>query len=295
MSFSENEGGGKIYKFRLREEYWARKDLPPQAIHNCHQAKKQKDEELFPAIELTGFETSYQPQFIQTKFDFFSQMKKLGYDLIENEEGRYLFLPDKEALEVRFEQLRKSDPNLRPFIIQDSEGTASDKDFIQAYFNYDVVLSSGREFVHDHIFHLSSALERVLTDSEQYYQEKERLGNIIQKIDQIISFAQSAIKHGSTIASPAEIEQIQARMAAFIDDIWAQTQVEYFKAVTWDKYTDSGKFQDYRNTVLSSESLFEELWNKRFKDKFLSPETLLACWAKIYHFATANELLVPFS
>lgn len=84
-------------------------------------------------------------------------LNRLGYSLstdAKEEKGHYLTLPDRETVIARWEKLREEQPHLPPFDILPSEGIADDVAFVNANLTHDTLLSSGQEFVHDHLLHI---------------------------------------------------------------------------------------------------------------------------------------------
>lgn len=118
--------GGYLYSFKLK----ITDEAEVEQLIDAH----------FPALEPRGSSRRIR------QFD--DDLKRLGYGSKENQEGVFLELPDAEALSRRWE---KNHPGLE---ILSSEGVADDRTFIEAFFTHDLLISNGKEFVHDHIFHV---------------------------------------------------------------------------------------------------------------------------------------------
>ncbi len=166
--------GGFIYRFELGDEfnprnYWGDKPMNEIAAIEMDEryggdpdkennlplaATAKKNEEISPAIE-SGVLELWMNGFFHT-----DRAEALGFRLYEEGGKFHLELPDAEALSTRWEAYRNSHPelNLPPLKIKSSEGIAGDLEFAQAFIDYDVLLSNGKEFIHDHLAHIIPTL-----------------------------------------------------------------------------------------------------------------------------------------
>ncbi|MBS0615980.1 MAG: hypothetical protein JSR58_05455 [Verrucomicrobia bacterium] len=136
VSRKPNKLGGYIYSF-------SRRIMSTDEMF-------QHDEKLYPAVEIND------PILSETQ-------KELGYSYkVEN--GRiHLELLDREALMANWKNLQQSNPHLSDLNVANDEGIADDITFVEAYFTHDVLLSSGREFVHDSLFHVLPMLDEKIS------------------------------------------------------------------------------------------------------------------------------------
>ena len=161
---------GFIYKFRLRDEY---DDATPHEEREARaKAAEQKSKKMFPAIELSGSqmlaldpnvpENELRPGTLKIR-EHLQILMQLGYRAERKEEGVYLYLPDREALLTNWETLRATHPDLPELTILSSEGIAGDIDYVKAFFTHDGILSTGKEFLHDHQAHILSVIVLILS------------------------------------------------------------------------------------------------------------------------------------
>ncbi len=222
----EDQWGGYIYLFRLKEEY---DDVTPHKdLKARHLAAEEKLKEIFPAVEVTG---SFIVNYLKS-VDF----APLGVNAGCGKEGVYLLLPDREALLGRWEKLREINPRLPKLDILESQGKASDRQFIEAFLRYDALISSGEEFVHDELIHVLPKLNALLSDPYNYESDRDFMRNIIGKQHRRIQ----AEKENSL-----ELQELEASLSAFVDSI-----------------PNGGASYEAREYVGEVENLgFENMWN----------------------------------
>lgn len=85
----------------------------------------------------------------------------LGYQLRSEGNCVLLDLPDHKAIDARWKNLQKEIPSLPDFKVVLSEGVADEKAFIQAFLNDTIILSDGKEFVHDNTQHVMKLILRI--------------------------------------------------------------------------------------------------------------------------------------
>ncbi len=153
----EGQHGGFIYKYRIREEFVIGKSDQEilNAVTENLQVVTEKILQIFPAVEAIPFHPGGQLNLVPILFDrdtgeLFPLLKELGYSY----ENGILSLPDLEALKKGWKELQSRYPNLPDFDIVSSEGIADDITFATSSLSFDALLSRGKEFVHDHLFHV---------------------------------------------------------------------------------------------------------------------------------------------
>ena len=205
----DKDSSGYIYRFKLDDKY---NHFTGNDRENKLSASKKKTDEMFPAIEPTLLEEiiilhprlinlsrDSKEQFLKSNFTEISStysfnklayyieqrrdsgnlLQHLGYRLSIKTDGVYLHLPDRETLLSRLEKVREVFPSFPKFDLVSSEGIADDISFVLAHLLHDAVLSDGKEFIHDHMFHVKHALTLVSTfvsqnRMDEYSTEKKK-------------------------------------------------------------------------------------------------------------------------
>lgn len=278
IGYTANEGGGKIYQFRLKEEYRILPHMTLEEVDKVKAIRRKKIEDLFPAVEDFGDNI---PLLINP------QMKLLGYDFQDKDGCVFLSLPDQEALEVQFEKVRKTHPELRPLKVQSSEGIATDHEFIESFAKgSDALLSTGKEFVHDHVVHILPTLRLLFSNPQEYYLEKERASKTVKEVNEVLFFAQQDIEQNVDIeATLHELNQVRAAIAMTIDLHWSPTSVGTLQQLNREFFIGKDEsFSNYRESFLKHMNypLFLKAWEAKFKTDRLSISALFDCWGKIY-------------
>ncbi len=231
---------GFVYKFRLRDDF---DDVTPDENRAARaKAADQKSKKMFPAIELTGTQMlALDPNVPESKLksgtlkirEHVELLMQLGYRTEWKEDGVYLYLPDREALLANWEILRAADPELPELTIQSSEGIASDIDYVKAYFTHDGVLSTGKEFLHDHQAHILSVVVLILSSEKPsdelgrnpaYRMEKSRIVRLLGKAYRRVMIAQELCRTNFLKLSEEELAllkkhlpKIEATLGSFAD------------------------------------------------------------------------------
>ena len=196
------EMSGHIYCFKIKEEY--RQLRVNNADHDAASTQEKIKavlSQIFPAIEMSEkavtFLNPYLHSDVRGRFDYDvpdyinPALVSLGYESFVTDSVTYLELPDKEELLARWniliEKLKVRMPELplKPLKIISSSDVATDADFIHAYYDYDALLSTGKEMVHDHLFHLIPTLVFMLNSRnlfEKYEDIKKSNIEVIKKI-----------------------------------------------------------------------------------------------------------------
>ncbi len=186
------DGEGIFYWFKARQEYndsnTAKRDLVEKRI-------EEKRLEIWPAVELSAKDVinlldpkSRFPSVIHNHLEIFSE---LGFKIEQKGNEVYLRLPDREALLSRWAKLRKKHPKLPELKVQSSQGVAGHLEFVNAYFRCDVLLSSGKEFIHDHLIHVLPTLGFILSSLTAYQETKEY---VIRHLKPVYEYAITARK-----------------------------------------------------------------------------------------------------
>jgi hypothetical protein len=265
---------GYIYHYVLKEEYrlkFGKYQLfffePPL---DFKQKVLLKHEEIFPALEPIPYTKSLP---IRN-----SAMKphNLGYSFSESS----LQLPDIEALESRLEKLWKKRPDLKPLQILSSEGVADDLSFIEAYLKYDVLLSTGKEFIHDHWFHVIPTIFMML-NCPQYFYERDRVREIISKVFYQILRAEEVIEKENLTELKSQLPKIKTAVGSVVDIIWAFFDEKSFKEFNYESFVR-------RFLEILESGLYQKFSNKSFGEK-VGRASLTNTWNQITILAGKEE------
>lgn len=258
---------GFVYKFRLRDDF---DDVTPHENRVARtKAAELKSKKMFPAIELTGTQMlALDPHVPESELksgtlkirEHLQLLMQLGYRTERKEDGVYLYLPDREALLANWETLREIDPQLPGLTIQSSEGIASDIDYVKAYFTHDAVLSTGKEFLHDHQAHILSVIVLILSSEKPsdelgqnpaYRTEKSRMVRLLGKAYRRVMIARELCRTNFLKLSEVELEllkkhlpKIEATLGSFADIFSSK-----------DKYTATIQWRE--KSVYSGDAFFE--------------------------------------
>ena len=262
---------GYIYTFKLDDQYNYFNGNDSEIKHTNAINKK---EEMFPAIEPVLLEDIIILNRNIVKDDFFANkrflmnefrnpfstpkanamaryinemyeagkfLQEIGYEFIKNEDGVYLNLPDKETLLSRLEKQRDKFPKLPEIDLFSSEGIADNVSFALAYLIYGTLLSDGKEFVHDHIFHIKAALIIIYTllsddNIEALGAEKMRFVKGIAKGYKQLMLVKKEIE-SNNLNLPNEqrsflkehLEKIETLLGMYVDNI---TAIDNFKELS---------------------------------------------------------------
>lgn len=141
-----------------------------------------------------------------SKWDSFRRQREIlnevGYRVIMDEDHHlHLELPDLEALHNGWKHVQRTHPDLQlpDLDVVESKGIADDLSYAQAYSDHDALLSSGKEFVHDHTTHLMTRISRMLEGKENYEAEKERMLSLINNVRDTIQEAQKREEPGGIL------------------------------------------------------------------------------------------------
>lgn len=227
-----DEFGGYIYKFRAKDEY---DDLSP---HENQLARRHAAYEMRKKIAPTGEYLASELHLFNPEYRHAAVLHELGYASYFQADGVYLYLPDREAVTARWQVLRRQHPELPELRILSHPGAAADKTFIEAFFTHDVLLSTEKEFVHDHFSHLIRTVIMMLTSGEEdnptYCEEKCRLLKLVSKgYKQILKAEKEAVGK----VARAALTAATSSLAKQVDFMWAWTSYESSQ----DIYPDDSK------------------------------------------------------
>ncbi|HEY5259411.1 MAG TPA: hypothetical protein VIJ46_02105 [Rhabdochlamydiaceae bacterium] len=203
----KSDGPGFIYEYKLRDEYNDVTANPDAKKRGA--AATQKMREAFPAVEDYGANVLYlDPQVplkdlspdAQSMRAYLKDLLALGYRAERREDGVYLYLPDREALLARWDKLREVRPQLPDLRILTSQGIADDLSFARAFFTHDALLSTSKEFVHDHLSHVIPTLALILVAEARdkpsaYRDERSRLAHLLGKAYRRIMITRSLLEN----------------------------------------------------------------------------------------------------
>ncbi len=266
---SKGAHGGYLYHFRIKPEVIGKID--------------KRLEEIFPAIEAVP--NHINPMLnIQRILDV-PLLKELGYSF----ENGVLILPDKEALTNNWRELQQKYPHLPDLDIAPSEGIADDTTFAKSYLMYDVLLSAGKEFVHDHLFHVIPTI-KLLSSTTSFSYKEVRVGIVMAILRSLrrLEFAKSelsklwpqdsdeVISNGVRITK-LDIEQLEKSLGALVDETAAI-----------DTLVDSatGTLQTQEKQFLNLPMILNlrgwEVYRKRiYKDQPYDPHHLEEVWKEL--------------
>ncbi len=175
-----DEYGGFLFRFvSIIPEFFANRGSDYQEIQQITEEFQKKILDAFPAEEPESIEK------ILFNYDR-SYVESLGYEVHSSHE---ITMPDITALVERIK--RTVGPK---FTVCSSEGIASDRDFIQAFLHYDVLLSSNKEFVHDHTAHIL-LLMKSLNENPNH---KENISRLRGQVKEAIKNIEQAEKEGKS-------------------------------------------------------------------------------------------------
>ncbi len=148
--------GGFIYHFRMKPEFTMGSGKSKDEVEA---AINRKMDAIFPAVEANL--SRLDEIFFDNNGGYHPLLQNLGYSC--DKKTGILLLPDHEALKKGWTKLQQTYPQLLDLDIVSSEGVADDFSYINSYLTNDVLLSTGREFVHDHLFHVISIVRLLST------------------------------------------------------------------------------------------------------------------------------------
>jgi hypothetical protein len=237
------------------------------------------DETMVKILNFFGLSTE---QFGPKSWSYFRILHYLGYQFRFENEKMIVDLPDHEALQTGWKELQKVRPELPPFNILSSDGIADHVAFAEAYVRYDVLLSTGKEFFHDHAYHVKRVIALMLEDSDKYKREKERLARIVATVLRPIKIAKTALaetklkllKKGESTPLRKSLCKIEATLGAAVDAIASYTDYCLINKISE---------QSFLNIVLTQgeHPYYQKYWKRQFTEADMSATELTKVWNQV--------------
>jgi hypothetical protein len=239
----DDEFGGEIYTFRLNPIYDSSNS--EYSIEELEKITKQ----IFPAEEpnldkcnlIFGTDESYKEVlrrslvilFVELLFGpmrlHVEEFYSLGYSFENDKNGTYLQLPNREALLARWQKL-KAGSDLPDLSIESSEGISDDLSFVKAYLKHDALLSTGKEFVHDHMTHILPTITRILTEKSAYQDKKAEMVEMIKRNLRKIEIVKDLLKQNKVNIEKDELRKLkkyfpvmETFLGSFVDTLTASS------------------------------------------------------------------------
>lgn len=308
IDYAPNAFQGKLYTFKIKFEY------DPLQNKNHKQNYLIKTQAMFPAIEpsaeFAAIILSRDDMFVNSYINeirdriFFGQMRdclvknieclhqalpvlySLGYDYKADKTGTYLVLPNRKALLARWYHLKANNFDLPDLNIVDSKGVANDLAFIEAYFIGDALLSSGKEFVHDHINHLVNILALIITSRDHgasYQRDKFLVVKLIANAYRKIIFAKKkfdqdffSLDRLQRADSRGRLTQMEAALGSFVDILSSRSVL---RGEDGKLVRDEASMEHHLSILTAEHSQWKAYYIRRFGEKkYLRPEEMLKQW-----------------
>ena len=163
---------------------------------------------------------------------------------------------------------------MAPLKIAPSEGVADDVSFLEAYLKFDVLLSTGREFLHDHFAHLITTLYWMLS-SHEYASERERFRENVKKVQTLIINAEKITEQKTDLAErnycKGRILKVKTSAGTMVDRIWSMNNSDSSKNINFDTSSPHfiggfqgpywGHFYEKKFGEKWADSNLNKLWN----------------------------------
>jgi len=286
-----NKLGGYLYHFTFKTGLY---DLPEDVL-------MKKFFEQYPAVEPVPFMwnsifatgTDMNRPLFPEKGNI---MNKLGYAIEHSGKEAYLTLPDREALLSNWEELRKSRPGLLPLDIISGEGIVGDIEFIEAYIAHDGLLSTGKEFVHDHFYHIERVIFLKLTsgrDGHHYEQEKYQVAVQVASVYKRILLIDQALKEGRLKIPMEEQDELRKHLELFFTSL-GQSVDNISASSYYDNLLSSAKeFLSTSPTDVFRKAPDVKSYTEKRYGKKLEPEELSKLWEKMGELTERKDIPPP--
>jgi hypothetical protein len=242
-------------------------------------------------VNAIDFPKSYRSQSNSTidQETFIPKLHEDSFHSFRNDTIFTLRLPSQEALLARCQLLENEYPSLRDFTINSSAGMAEDRAFIESFFKYHVLLSNGREFVHDQLFHVIPTLRQMLrnhavTASKNFINVRKTQRHKIESAYKNILHIESLIQQNKHVPEPIKtsLPKMIAGLSAVVDILTASSDPElslgglYFLENLMDLWLwTNPKWQNY--------------WKKRYPDEKIDFRALRLMWQQTRTFAQQSQ------
>ena len=283
-----NTAHGKIYVFSIRDELNYLKLIKShtsrrkKALEKIEMQMKELLREKYPALESAPTELSgiiSQDFKIEGSSDKL-QLHKLGYSYFEDEASQeiYFTIPSTETLINTWARLRETFPQLHPLKIQQSEGIASNFDFIKSWLENDVLISTQEEFLHDNFGHVIPLFGNITAPA---YAENKAI--ICNAIKWALSFIQEAHDNGKITRQ--DYDSLEHLLGYFVDIMSGSILAQFSKNISSRPQGGAGYarfFTDFFNAqselANSSDRLFAGMKNQKLQDDLIIGADL---WKKV--------------
>ncbi len=281
VSRKPNKLGGYIYNYQMK--------------YDSESELLDRMDKIFPAVETTGNEGNI-PFVDISPFQSFSIHRELGYSyerkyeriqplkspypwMVMHTESKFvgaeISLLDRDALMANWEKLRETRPNLLPLDVVSGEGIADDMEFVESYFSHDVLLSSGKEFVHDSIVHVLPVLQNIGIH-QSYNKQRFIFVKSILKMYRPLMIAKKEMEEGKSNISEDLLSKLNL-VLGYITDVVSS-------------FEDMKRYLEHLE--IRERIIIERLWEhpnpgekdfivRRFGVKKLSNESFSSVWEKI--------------
>lgn len=221
---------------------------------------------LFPAIEASPSFWAHLFCDISKEYPYSSEKERrigeLGYsfeiDLRTNQS--FFTIPSVELLQLRIEQFLERQGLIVDVPILRDPGILTDQSFVEAYLDYHIVVSTGREALHDHYAHVLPTVGLMIELKEVYFREKERIVECVRR-------QKEKIERDIAIHSipPHDAELLWLGLSSVVDRVWnakslkdlEKVQDQYLVNGSWvvfiDRHNDN-RYQTYRSRRFPEEA-----------------------------------------
>ncbi len=171
-------------------------------------------------------------------------LKEFGFDFRKDENGIFLRIPDRDHLQAC---IQKAYPELNEEIIN-SEGIADDISFIHAFLERFLLISDGKEFVHDSIFHVVPTLKFIknhgLASFRSFRQiSRNHVAKLLEKVEKSEQLDHDPILKGKIITmigvdadglwsrgSERDVQQIHSQLTPDepLMSTWSDSSFQYY-------------------------------------------------------------------
>ncbi|MCB1136230.1 MAG: hypothetical protein KDK78_08185 [Chlamydiia bacterium] len=200
----------------------------------------------------------------------------MGYSYETKDGETYIDLPSKGRIEKVWKTFVLADSSA-PFRIVESDGVATDQAFVEAHQDCDALLSNGKEFVHDHYFHVIPAIARVINAGLH----RESLQTVFQERIRRQSCALWWLNRPADEVFKDMQGQVEQPLFDFLkenewwgDYVMALTKCVAYRVdvstavLTYEKSTKlaSSNTFDFIRTEIGKEAGFRAFWLRHFKE-----------------------------
>jgi hypothetical protein len=261
ISKTENPLGGFLYRFKPREDIT---DF------------REENFKSYPAIELLPEKASTLTV---------HPLNKLGFDW----NGQELQLPDPTAVQQLWKKLRDEEkekgwptPNFNPTIIWSFNDTETDDDFIKYFLSNQIVISRGKEFLHDMTDHLAPTLQYMYSFRSKYALRRPMI-LACQSIYEQIQHAKKTIQENPNITDLTndDITKLTFTLAWAIDTLIDIDSASSNKTAILNVMQTVWNFN---KTSIENDGQTQALYNyihNRFGNAYFTGKSFSEIWEKV--------------